>query len=207
MTTIDPWTYRTSVAVSDIVGYDAEAMDGAVGEVTRARYDAGASYIVVDTGPWIFGKKVMLPAVTVERVDHGTGRVWVNQTRDQILNAPDFAEARYRDSDYRNWIAAYYTGRVAAPADSTERTGAALGAGRTGARGHFRYRLVDLAGRDAGVVWSERALRTDDRVVVPSTRGETMWRVFAVLGKCATVVAVDCPDTRSTYQHASHSER
>jgi hypothetical protein len=189
VTTTDPWTYRTGIGVSDIVGYDVEAVDGAIGEVNKAGYDAGVSYIVVHTGPWVLGKRVMLPAVTVERVDHGAGRVWVNQTRDQILNAPDFDPARYHDSDYRNWIAAYYTGRIAP------------------ARGRFRYRLVDLAGKDVGGVRSERALRADDRVAVPSVRGENIWRVVAVLGKCATVAAINRPDTRDTSQDASHSER
>ena len=197
MTTTDPWTYRSGIAVSDIVGYDVEAVDGAIGEVSKAGYGAGMSYIVVDTGVWVLGKRVMLPGVTVERVDHGAGRVWVNQTRDQILNAPDFDDVRYRDSDYRNRIAAYYAGRAAPSADGVE---------RPAARGRFQYRLVDLAGRDVGVVGSELALRAEDRVVVPSPRGETMWRIVAVLGKCATVAAVDSPETRDTYQYASHSE-
>lgn len=198
MTTSDPWTYRSSVAASDIVGYDVEAVDGAIGEVSEASYDDGASYVVVDTGPWLVGKRVMLPAVTVHRLDHGAGRVWLNQTKKQVLNAPDFDERRYHDCDYRNWIAAYYTGRVAPPADGTD---------RTAARGRYRYRLVDLSGRDVGVVRSERALRADDRVGIPSLRGETMWRVVAALGKSATVVPVNRPDARGTYQYASHSER
>ncbi len=196
MLTTDPWTYRNGIAASDIVGYDIEAVDGPIGEVIKASYDAGASYLVVDTGLWISGKRVMLPAVAVERVDHGVGRAWVRETRDRILNAPDFDAARCGDSDYRNWVATYYTGRVAPPADGT---------GRTAARHRFRYRLVDLSGTEVGVVWRERALRTEDRVAVPSLSGETMWRVVAVLGICATVVAVNRPDTR-TYERASHSE-
>ena len=57
------WTYGSDVPGDDVdvVGYDVEALDGDIGKVDEATYDAGASYIVVDAGPWIFGKKVMLP--------------------------------------------------------------------------------------------------------------------------------------------------
>jgi len=34
----------------------------------------------VDTGPWIFGKKVMLPAGVISRVDHDDEQVFVNRT-------------------------------------------------------------------------------------------------------------------------------
>ncbi|HEX2111549.1 MAG TPA: hypothetical protein VHF67_08345 [Gaiellaceae bacterium] len=206
MATTDPWTYRSGIAVSDFVGYDVEAVDGAIGEVSKASYDAGASYVVVDTGPWVFGKKVMLPAITVERVDHGVGCVWLDQTKDQIVNAPDFDEKRYRDYDYRNRIAAYYTGRVAPSAGATdgkparEETSASAGPAR--ARGRFRYRLVDLSGSEVAHVRSERALRADDHVVVPSRHGEATWRVVAVLGNCATVVAADSSREGSTQQSA-----
>jgi hypothetical protein len=199
MTTIDPWTYQSGVAVSDIVGYDVEAVDGAIGEVSKATYDAGASYVVVDTGPWILGKRVMLPAATVKRVDHGAACLWVNQTTDRILNAPDFDETRYRDSDYRNLIAAYYTGRVGRSAGATDgaraRGDATARRRSPRPRGRFRYRLVDLSGTEVGSFRAQRALRAEDRVTVPSPREDKTWRVIAVLGNCATVVPAESPDT------------
>ena len=56
----------------DLVGYKVEATDGRNRQDGRAPATsaAGGSYLVVDTGPWIFGKKVMLPAGTVNQVDH-----------------------------------------------------------------------------------------------------------------------------------------
>ena len=64
------------------------------------------SYIVVDTGPWIFGKKVLLPAGLIVRVDADDRRVHVNQTKDQIQNAPEFNEDTYRDDAYRSEVGA-----------------------------------------------------------------------------------------------------
>ncbi len=71
--TVSPelWTYGEHVRTGgDLSGYHVEATDGGVGKVDDATYDDGSSFLVVDTGPWIFGKKVMLPAGIVETVDH-----------------------------------------------------------------------------------------------------------------------------------------
>src|SRR5262245_45227495 len=40
-----------------------------IGKVDEATNDVGSSHVVVDTGPWIFGKKVMLPAGTIVCMD------------------------------------------------------------------------------------------------------------------------------------------
>ena len=52
----------------DLVGFDVEATDGKIGSVDEENNVVGDSYIVVDTGFWIFGKKVMLPASTVTQI-------------------------------------------------------------------------------------------------------------------------------------------
>ena len=48
---------------------------------------------MVDTGPWIFGKKVMLPAGVLKTVDHVNEKVFVNRTKDEIKNAPEFDDS------------------------------------------------------------------------------------------------------------------
>ena len=69
---------------------------------------------MVDTGPWIFGKKVLLPAGVIDRVDLNDHRVFVNRTKDEIQNAPEFDETRYTDPAYRNEIGSYYESRTPA---------------------------------------------------------------------------------------------
>lgn len=93
-----------------MTGFEVEATDGSIGSVDEATYDAGSSYVVVDTGPWIFGKKVILPAGVIQRVDSDDRRVWVALTKSQIEDAPEFDELRYRDDDYRSEIGGYYAG-------------------------------------------------------------------------------------------------
>jgi len=63
---------------------------------------------VVDTGPWIFGKKVMLPAGVVSRVDHDDDKIFVNRTKDQIKDAPEFDESKFEDQSYRTELGTYY---------------------------------------------------------------------------------------------------
>ena len=115
MTTTDLWTYREAGALGvdmgrglDVAGYGVEAVDGGIGKVDEATYDVGSSYIVVDTGPWIFGRKVLLPAGVVKRVDSEDETIHVDLTKDQIKDAPEFDESSYRDDTYRSEIGNYY---------------------------------------------------------------------------------------------------
>jgi hypothetical protein len=104
------WTYSQldTLLASDLTGFEVEAIDGGIGKVDEATQEAGASYLVIDTGPWIFGKKVMLPAGVVDNVDLDEQKIYVNRTEDEIKNAPEFDESLYRDDAYRSQLAAYY---------------------------------------------------------------------------------------------------
>ena len=109
MTPTDIWTYRdATLSGQTLTGYDVEAADGSIGTVDEATAEAGNSFIVVSTGPWIFGKKVMLPAGVVERVDHPEGRVFVDRTKDEIKSAPEFDESRYLEPHYLDELGGYY---------------------------------------------------------------------------------------------------
>ena len=105
----DMWLYKEKEwTTTDVTGYGVEARDGSIGKIDEASYDVGAGYIVVDTGPWIFGKKVLLPAGVINRLDHDDEKAYVDRTKDQIKNAPEFDENRYRDDTYRNDLGTYY---------------------------------------------------------------------------------------------------
>jgi hypothetical protein len=113
-------TYRTTTAWSawkysdptwetaDLGGFTVEALDGEIGKVDNATMDTGQSYLVVDTGPWIFGKKVMLPAGVVSRIDQSGRRIFVNRTKEQIKNAPEFDDSYIGDTGYFDRVGTYY---------------------------------------------------------------------------------------------------
>jgi hypothetical protein len=106
----DIWSYRDTARAqsTDVVGFDVVAIDGSIGKVDEATYDAGASHVVVDTGPWIFGKRRMLPAGVIERIDYDGRQVFVNLTKDQIRDAPDYDATRDQDETYRSDLGSYY---------------------------------------------------------------------------------------------------
>ena len=109
----DVWTYRNQSQLGydpssgrDLSGYGVEALDGSIGKIDEASNEVGESYLIVDTGPWIFGKKVMLPAGVVQRVDDD--KVWVNRTKDEIKNAPEYDDSVMSDRGYRDSLGGYY---------------------------------------------------------------------------------------------------
>ena len=124
-----PWQYRTETGLTgdevDLTGYPIAALDGDIGHVDEATYDVGSSYLVVDTGPWIFGRtvllpagvvdtgpwiygrKVLLPAGVVERIDTVEKKVYVDRTKDQIKDAPVYDQT-VDDAQYREQLGSYY---------------------------------------------------------------------------------------------------
>ncbi len=91
----------------DVTGFGVEAIDGGIGKIDEATYDENGHGLVVDTGPWIFGKKVVLPAGVIERVDAAEEKVYVSRTKDQIKDSPKFGEVEL-DADARDEVGDYY---------------------------------------------------------------------------------------------------
>ena len=109
MSTAEIWIFtETRWTQNDLIGFAVEALDGAIGKVDEASSDLGAGYIVVDTGPWIFGTKVMLPAGVIRDVDLDSETVFVNRTKDEIKDAPEYDERQANFDDYRNRLGGYY---------------------------------------------------------------------------------------------------
>jgi hypothetical protein len=105
------WTFTVQTPPNlDLSGFKVEATDGDIGKVDEATNDVGGSFIIVDTGPWIFGKKVLLPAGVIRDIDPDTETIFVNRTKDEIKNAPEFDEKRYHDQAYRDEVGSYYSG-------------------------------------------------------------------------------------------------
>lgn len=92
----------------EVVGYTVHATDGDIGKIDETTTQADRNHIVVDTGFWIFGKKRLIPAGTVVRVDHDDETVHVNMTKAQVKDAPDFDESRRDEDDFYRTHEDYY---------------------------------------------------------------------------------------------------
>lgn len=104
------WTFRTDIPTRELEGFEVEARDGSIGKVDEATDEVGRACVVVDTGPWIFGRKVVVPAGALEQIDLDQRVIRVAMTKDQIKNSPEFDPDRgWRDDDdYRSRLEAFY---------------------------------------------------------------------------------------------------
>jgi hypothetical protein len=90
---VDPWDYRPDAGWSterDLVGYRVKATDGSFGKVDLASHAHNESYLVVSTGPWVFGPKVVVPAGLISSIDHSERNVYLVCSRDVVKSAPDY---------------------------------------------------------------------------------------------------------------------
>jgi hypothetical protein len=113
----DLWIYRLDVFTPDdsgrtspdLTGYEVVTTDAQkIGKVDEATNEAGSSWIVVDTGFWIFGKKRMMPAGAIESVDFDEHRLHVVYSKDDVNDAPDYDKAREFQDAYRKEMNDYY---------------------------------------------------------------------------------------------------
>jgi hypothetical protein len=108
----DVWGYQADSgyqAGADLTGYKVEATDGHIGKVDEHSQEVGAGYLVVDTGPWIFGKHVLLPAGTVTSIDTVNQTVQIGRTKEEIKNSPEFDKAKHTgDTGYQQQVGDYY---------------------------------------------------------------------------------------------------
>ncbi|MBT2389209.1 PRC-barrel domain containing protein [Streptomyces sp. ISL-1] len=91
------WTYAQGSGYTpeqSLVGFTVEAADGAIGQVDRQQDQPDMQHLVVDTGVWVFGKSVLIPAGAVTRIDSDARTVTVARTREEIKAAPQFTTDR-----------------------------------------------------------------------------------------------------------------
>jgi hypothetical protein len=107
----DPWVYPeamgwqpTDSGEHGLAGYHVEATDGSIGKID----EVGDGFLVVDTGPWIFGTKVMLPNGVVDNIDTAERKVYVDRTKEEIRSAPEYAPELRDSVDYRESLGKHY---------------------------------------------------------------------------------------------------
>ncbi len=95
--------------------------------------DAGRiRYLVVDTGFWILGKKVLLPIGRCSDASKGD-RIYVNGlTKEQVEDLPQYSDDMVVDYDYEEQVRSVYRGPLAGESASVEMSVPVEGAGLKG---------------------------------------------------------------------------
>lgn len=102
----------------DVKGLDvyADHSDEKIGTIKDVLVDAQTGrfrYFVVDTGFWVFGKKVLLP-VGRSRIDANAERIYaVGITKQQVEQLPEFDDLQKVDYDYENQVRGVYRPEIA----------------------------------------------------------------------------------------------
>ena len=104
--------------VPDLAGYSVEATDGHIGEIDEVSFDAGSGSIIVDTGFWIFGKKRMVPAGMIDKIDDEARTVSLSCSKADVKAAPDYDPDRADDAAHRDEVGDHYQGLRSDPVDS-----------------------------------------------------------------------------------------
>jgi uncharacterized protein YrrD len=97
--------------LSDLTGYGFLAQDDEVGQLEEIYFDDQqwqARYLVVRTGNWLFGRKVLLVPEVIEGIDDEQKNIWVNLTRQQIEHAPPIDSEQPVSEHYQQQYYSYY---------------------------------------------------------------------------------------------------
>ncbi|WTA71732.1 PRC-barrel domain containing protein [Streptomyces sp. NBC_00838] len=115
---VDMWVFAVGsghVPGMDLTGYSVHATDGTVGSVDRQSEGSPFEHLVVDTGMWVFGKSLVIPAGLVTSIDPAARVIQVACTKATAKGAPVFERDHdTRDPAYLGALSTYYTSLVAA---------------------------------------------------------------------------------------------
>lgn len=97
-------------STAEVSGYTIQANDGAVGHAEDFVFDGfwRIRYVVVDTGNWLPGRKVLISPGWVEGVNWVGSSVQVNLTQDSVESSPTFDPDQPISSDYAAQLDEHY---------------------------------------------------------------------------------------------------
>ena len=107
-------------SMQDLEDYTIGATDGDIGEVKDFYFDDEAwvvRYFIVDTGAWLFSRKVLISPVSIQHPDWMSQRLLVALTREQVKNSPEIDTnkpvSRQHEMQYLGYYSyPYYWGRA-----------------------------------------------------------------------------------------------
>jgi len=109
---VEPTESETHLrSANAITGYSVEATDGGIGNVedfiiNDARFDV--RFVVIDTTPWWFGGKVLLPVEHIKDVDWQQRRMTLDTTQAEVKKAPHWDHAKPVNITYAESVQNHY---------------------------------------------------------------------------------------------------
>jgi hypothetical protein len=98
-------------SVEQLKGYTVRATDGDVGSVREFYFDDDnwtVRYLVVDTGSWLLGRKVLISPLALGTVDWNSQVLRVNMNKQRVENSPDIETDKPVSRQYEMSFYDYY---------------------------------------------------------------------------------------------------
>lgn len=99
------------LSTRDTRGYTIEATDGGIGHVEDFFVDDQdwrIRYLLIDTGNWLAGKQVLFAPRWVRTIDWNDGRLYVDVTRNQVQESPEYNPAGPLERTYERDLHQYW---------------------------------------------------------------------------------------------------
>jgi hypothetical protein len=96
------------VGSMSVIGYDVEATDGRIGTIHESSGRFGANCLVVDAGPWIRGRMILVPAGTVHDIDRADRTVHIDRSKADVEGSPGYDPETFVRPQYRDRVAHYF---------------------------------------------------------------------------------------------------
>jgi uncharacterized protein YrrD len=101
--------------LDQLLGWPIAASDGEIGRIKDVYFDDHrwtVRYLVVDTGDWLSGRKVLIPAVAVQSIDREKSVVHVGLDKQQVKASPpidtDKPVSRQHESEFLDYYGYSY---------------------------------------------------------------------------------------------------
>jgi len=95
----------------EVTGYNIQAEDGEIGHIEDFIIDDetwAIRYLIIDTQNWWPGKKVLVSPKWTDRVDWSLSKVFVNLSREEIKQSPEYTEMSLLTRDYESALHRHY---------------------------------------------------------------------------------------------------
>ena len=98
-------------SVNEVIGYYIQARDGDIGHVEDFIVETetwAVQYMIIDTGNWLPGKKVLIAPHWVQAIDWNETKVFIDLTQHTIEKSPEYDPSEPVNRDYENRLFDYY---------------------------------------------------------------------------------------------------
>jgi uncharacterized protein YrrD len=99
------------VKAKSLNGYTLNGIDGEVGSVKEVYFDDKfwtVRYLVVSTGNWLTGKKVLISPYFIQSIDYESELVDIDLTKQQVYDSPSWDEEKPVSRQYEELYSSYY---------------------------------------------------------------------------------------------------